>query len=208
MGPGPSPVAPRGRLFPPGAAERLPSRRPRCDRADRTACTLGAGTHRPGAVAGLALSGPGPSASPPAPGEGAHAPIQDMRGTAQGRLGKAQRYRQLIARGKNAHQVVVAIARELRACMWAMAQEVPLTPETETVARPQSLARGLPRPAEETPPRLSATLDGVKRRKETLVPRARPALDGRAEGGSQPTDIRRITRRILLAPALPRDEVQ
>jgi len=24
--------------------------------------------------------------------------------------------------------VVVAIARELRACMWAMAQEVPLTP--------------------------------------------------------------------------------
>jgi len=53
-------------------------------------------------------------------------PIQDLRWKAQVRLCK--RYRQLSARGKNAHLVVVAIARELRACMWAIAQEVPLTP--------------------------------------------------------------------------------
>jgi transposase len=52
--------------------------------------------------------------------------IQDMRWKAQGRLGK--RSRQLIARGKNAHPGVVAIARERSAFMWAMAQEVPLTP--------------------------------------------------------------------------------
>ena len=53
-------------------------------------------------------------------------PIQDSSWKAQIRLCK--RYRQLSARGENAPQVVVAIARELRACMWAMAQEVPLTP--------------------------------------------------------------------------------
>jgi len=53
-------------------------------------------------------------------------PIQDLRWQAQGRFCK--RYRQRRARGKNATQVVVAIARERRACMWAIAQEVPLTP--------------------------------------------------------------------------------
>jgi transposase len=52
--------------------------------------------------------------------------IQDISWKAQIRLCK--RYRQLSARGKNANQVVVAIARELSAFMWAIAQEVPLTP--------------------------------------------------------------------------------
>jgi transposase len=53
-------------------------------------------------------------------------PIQDISWKAQVRLCK--RYRQLSARGKHANQVVVAIARELIAFMWAIAQEVPLTP--------------------------------------------------------------------------------
>jgi transposase len=53
-------------------------------------------------------------------------PIQDMSWKAQVRLCK--RSRQLSARGKNPNQVVVAIARELSAFMWAIAQEVPLTP--------------------------------------------------------------------------------
>jgi transposase len=52
--------------------------------------------------------------------------IQDLSWKAQVRLCK--RYRQLSARGKNPHQMVVAIARELSAFMWAIAQEVPLTP--------------------------------------------------------------------------------
>jgi transposase len=52
--------------------------------------------------------------------------IQEIRWKAQVRLCK--RYRQLSARGKNPNQVVVAIARELSAFMWAMAQEGPLTP--------------------------------------------------------------------------------
>ena len=52
-------------------------------------------------------------------------PIQDISWKAQIRLCK--RYRQLSARGKNVNQVVVAIARELSAFMWAIAQEVPLT---------------------------------------------------------------------------------
>ena len=52
--------------------------------------------------------------------------LQDISWKAQVRLCK--RYRQLSARGKHANQVVVAIARELAAFMWAIAQQVPVTP--------------------------------------------------------------------------------
>jgi transposase len=52
-------------------------------------------------------------------------PLQDISWKAQVRL--CQRYRKLCARGKHANQVVVAMARELIAFMWAIAQEVPLT---------------------------------------------------------------------------------
>jgi len=52
-------------------------------------------------------------------------PIQDVSWKAQVRLCK--RYRQLSARGKNPNQIVVAIARELSAFMWAIAQQVPVT---------------------------------------------------------------------------------
>jgi Transposase and inactivated derivatives len=48
--------------------------------------------------------------------------IQDLAWKAQVRLCK--RYRRLLARGKNAHQAVVAIAREMAAFMWAIAHEV------------------------------------------------------------------------------------
>src|SRR5215813_5720071 len=51
--------------------------------------------------------------------------IQAISWKAQVRL--CQRYRQLLAKGKNANQVVVAIARELVGCMWAMAKRVPVT---------------------------------------------------------------------------------
>jgi transposase len=52
--------------------------------------------------------------------------IQDISWKAQVRLCK--RYRRLIARGKHANQVVVAIARELVGFMWAIAQQVAVTP--------------------------------------------------------------------------------
>jgi transposase len=52
-------------------------------------------------------------------------PIQDISWKAQVRLCK--RFRRLIARGKNANQVVVAIARELVGFMWAIAKQVPVT---------------------------------------------------------------------------------
>lgn len=51
--------------------------------------------------------------------------IQDISWKAQVRLCK--RYRRLLARGKHANQVVVAIARELVGFMWAIAQQVSLT---------------------------------------------------------------------------------
>jgi transposase len=52
--------------------------------------------------------------------------IQDISWKAQVRLCK--RYRRVIARGTHANQVVVAIARELAGFLWAIAQQVPVTP--------------------------------------------------------------------------------
>jgi len=53
--------------------------------------------------------------------------IQAISWKAQVRLGK--RYRHLMATGKNANQVVVAMARELRAFMWAIAKHMAVTPK-------------------------------------------------------------------------------
>ena len=50
--------------------------------------------------------------------------IQDISGKAQVRLCK--RYRRLVARGKHVNPVVVAIAREMAAFVWAIAQKVAL----------------------------------------------------------------------------------
>jgi transposase len=52
--------------------------------------------------------------------------IQDISWKAQVR--RCTRYRQLIARGKHATVVTVAIARELAGFMWAIAKPVPVTP--------------------------------------------------------------------------------
>jgi len=52
--------------------------------------------------------------------------LQDISWKAQVRLCK--RYRQLIARGKHANQVVVAIARELFGFIWAIAKQVTIKP--------------------------------------------------------------------------------
>jgi transposase len=52
--------------------------------------------------------------------------IQDISWKAHVRL--CQRDRQLVARGKHANIVTVAMARELAGCMWAIAREVPVTP--------------------------------------------------------------------------------
>ena len=53
--------------------------------------------------------------------------IPAIRWKAQVRLCK--RYRHLMAKGNNAHQVVVAMARELSAFMWASAKQVAVTPK-------------------------------------------------------------------------------
>ena len=51
--------------------------------------------------------------------------MQDISWKAQVRLCK--RYQRLVAKGKHAHVVTVAIARELVGFVWAIAQEVPVT---------------------------------------------------------------------------------
>jgi transposase len=53
-------------------------------------------------------------------------PIQDISWKAQVRL--CTRSRQLLARGKHVNRVVVAIARELSAFLWAIAQQSAVTP--------------------------------------------------------------------------------
>jgi transposase len=56
-------------------------------------------------------------------------PIQDISWKAQVRLCK--RFRRLMARGKHANQVVVAIARELAGFMWAIAKAVTVAPSSQ-----------------------------------------------------------------------------
>jgi hypothetical protein len=53
--------------------------------------------------------------------------IQAISWKAQVRLCK--QYRQLMAKGKNAHQVVVAMARECSAFMWAIVKQVVVPPK-------------------------------------------------------------------------------
>jgi hypothetical protein len=90
--------------------------------------------------------------------------IQDISWKAQVRL--CQRYRRLIARGQHANQVVVAIARELVGCMWAIAKQVPVTPEGRLTACHCPLnSEGSQRTSEEAQPRCGVALDGVKRLK-------------------------------------------
>jgi hypothetical protein len=122
-------------------------------------------------------------------------PLQDLSWKAQVRLCK--RFRRLLARGTHANQVVVAMARELAGFLWAIAKQVPVTPAVSQTGRswPHNAA-GLPRLSEEAPPRYGATLDGVTRPAGTLVPRVRQAPDGGQSGGTQPTDISMIDRRM------------
>jgi transposase len=92
--------------------------------------------------------------------------IQDISWQAQVRLCK--RYRRLIARGKHANQVVVAIARELVGCMWAIATQVPVTPSVHKTALDSTHnSEGFHRASAETQPRFWCN---PRRRSET--PRA------------------------------------
>ena len=116
---------------------------------------------------------------------------QALSWNAPGRL--CTRYRQLMARGKNAKQVVVAIARALSAFRWAMATPVPVLPKARGSWK-QKLT-GFARLSEEAQPRCGAILGSVTRPQGMLVPRVRQAPDGCQEGGSQPTDSSGITRR-------------
>ena len=95
-----------------------------------------------------------------------------------------KRYRQLLARGKNVHPVVVAIARELIGFRWAIAKEVPVTPSGHSTEC--NKATEDQRVWEETQPRCGATLDGVTRPSGILGPRLRQAPDGHTEGGTNP----------------------
>ena len=100
------------------------------------------------------------------------------------------------------------MARAWRACLWAMAQQVPVPPHAERGRWRDISLRGFPRLSAEAQPRCGGTLGGVRRPQGTLVPRMRQAPDGCQEGGSQPTDISVINRRVFLAPALPIDETK
>jgi transposase len=120
--------------------------------------------------------------------------LQDMAWKAQVRF--CQRFRYLMACGKHPNQVVVALARELAAFIWALAREVPITRYTSRppTVNPHRSGDKLRR-SHEKQPRVGAILAGVTRRPETRGPRARPTLDGHTSGGTQPTEIRVINRR-------------
>jgi transposase len=88
--------------------------------------------------------------------------IQDISWTAQGRL--CQRYRHLVARGKHAKIVPVAIARERAGFLWASATQRPVAASVPRTDRHCTLnSEGVRRAAEEAQPRCGVPLGRVKR---------------------------------------------
>jgi hypothetical protein len=129
--------------------------------------------------------------------------VQEISWTAPGRL--RTRSRTLRARGKHAHPVVVAIARDLIALMGAMANEVPVIPSKAPIVLEQRSSASHRKGAR---PRDGVTRDGVTRPAGIRVPRVRQAPDRPTSGGSQPPEISVINRRVFLAPPLPMDSVK
>jgi hypothetical protein len=108
--------------------------------------------------------------------------IQAIRWQAPVRLGT--RDRRLLARGTHATQVVVAMARELVGCMWAMAKAVPVTPSGRlTDGRCTHDADCFSRAAEETQPRFWCH----PRRRDTT-----PRAYSRLARGRHPTDASQV----------------
>ena len=132
--------------------------------------------------------------------------MQDISGQAHVRLG--QRSQRLVAKGKHAHVVTGAIARELVGFVWAIAKEGPLTLERllDPVRAYGLVCHILRRFAkgheQRRSPGLVSPSAAFRAPTGTLVPRVRQAPDGCKEGGTQPTDSSRINRRLFLAPPL------
>jgi hypothetical protein len=122
--------------------------------------------------------------------------IQDISGNTPVRL--CTRSRRLMARGQHANHVVVALARELVGCLWAIAKHVAVTPSAHTTRGQFTcpLQTGCQGHRQRRSPGGDATLDGVKRPIGILAPRVRQAADARTSGGTQSTDISRINRRL------------
>ena len=111
-------------------------------------------------------------------------PIQELRWQTQVRLGPRERPRS--TREQTPNPVVVAMARELRAFLWASAQDVPRTPATTTVGSCAQCSEGLRRPSAETQPRCGVARGGVQRRQEpSSLERGRPLTNAR-QGGHNP----------------------
>src|SRR5262249_45837915 len=111
-----------------------------------------------------------------------------------------------MAKGQQAPQVGVAIARAWRAFLGALATQGPGPPAGEKwlCVLPPKLER-FPLPLAEAPPRCGGTLGGVTRPKSTLAPRMRQAPDGGKSGGNQPPGSQRDHPSSLRVPTLPMD---
>ena len=144
--------------------------------------------------------------SRPRPRRLAKLPAALQASSGQAQVRRCTRDRHLRAKGQNAPQVVVAMAREWRAFLWALAKHLAVTPQAERRLRVcrQSAPR-FSRLSAEAPPRCGATLGSVTRPHGTRGPRMRQAPDGGQEGGTQPTAISVIHRRVFLAPPPPID---
>jgi hypothetical protein len=150
---------------------------------------------------GLAVSGHSQSAPPTAPGKAPHrAPGHQLAGPglALPTLAPTHGQRQPGPSRRGRHRLGMECFR------WAMAQHMAVPPQASR--RLLVAAKGLQAahvhrtrrsPGVVEP---SAALRGCYR---ILEPRQRQEPDGGKEGGSPPTESRRLHRRIVLAPALP-----
>ena len=132
------------------------------------------------------------------------AAIHARRGQAQVR--RCPRARPPRATGTQATPGGGALARACRACRGARATQGAGAPHAASGRCGDAPVRGCHPVSAETQPRCGGTLGGVLRPQGPRVPRWRQAADGGKEGGPQPTERSGSTRRVFLAPALPREQ--
>ena len=121
---------------------------------------------------------------------------------------RCQRSQGVVAQGQHAPGVPGAIARACVGFVWAMAKEGPRTlsrptdPFRDHVLVGKTVSRDAHGHAKRRSPGVVSPSAACRGPTGPRVPRWRQAPDGGKDGGTQPTESRRIPRRLFLAPPL------
>jgi transposase len=115
----------------------MPSAYPSAERRRQGAMTNAGNTHVHSALVEGAWASRSPAqGSRPLPRRRAQQPKMSQESSWKAQVRRCQRDRRLVSRGQHAPVVIVAIARALVGCMWAIATQVRLTASVHRTNRP------------------------------------------------------------------------